>query len=276
MTQNEKDRKEYRSWKKGYYHLSSDGWQDGWIFNDIGQYANGMTLMGIITLKFNIKIYSFTLMPNHFHILMSGTGADCSDAFSYLKRRLNQRLQKDGFPTLPRDYGFKLVPVTDKEQMKVNFIYIDRNAYEKQYCVPGGYPWGSGYLHFSRHNDFSDIPYANSLSIRKLEKLTGTRLPIPEHWQFHPVYGLLPSCFVDTSLFHRLFSGPKEYLTRLVKDYEAYVKIARKLEETPVFSKEEAEEITKTIQSRALFDCGTSIHSRKNHPAVPPGQGLWE
>ncbi len=250
MTLNEKARKEYRSWQKGYYHLSSDGWKEGLLFNTTEQYANGMTLMGVITLRFDIKIYSFSLMPNHFHILASGNGAAISDAFAYLKRRLNQRLQEDGFPLLPRDsrdYGFKLVPVKDPEQMKINIIYIDRNAYERQYCVPGGYPWSSCRLQFSRLDDISENACAKSISKRKLEELTGTRLPIPDQWRFHPVYGLLPSSFVDTSLFHRLFSTPKESLTRLVKASEAYAKIARELDETPVFSKEEAEEITRAI-----------------------------
>lgn len=247
MTQNQKDKKEYKSWKKNYYHLSSDGWKEGLLFNTTEQYANGMTLMGVITLRFDIKVYAFSLMPNHFHILTSGNGAAISDAFAYLKRKLNQRLQEDGFPLLERNYGFKLVPVKDPEQMKTNFIYIDRNAYERQYCVPGGYPWSSCRLQFSRLDDFSEGVCAESISKRKLEELIGTRLPIPGQWRFHPVYGLLPSSFVDTSLFHRLFSGPKEYLTRLVKDYEAYVKIARELDETPVFSKEEADEMARTI-----------------------------
>lgn len=247
MTQNDKDRQEYRSWKKGYYHLSSDGWKDGLIFNDTEQYAYGMTLMGVITLKYDLKIYSFSLMPNHFHLLASGTGAAFSDAFSYIKRRLNQRLQKKGFPTIPRAYGFKLVPVKDQEQMKTNIIYIDRNSYEKQLCVPGGYPWCSCYLQFSRFDKPSGAVRAGSLSLRTVQKLAGTHHPIPDHWQFHPIYGLLPISFVDVSLFHRLFASPKEYLTRLVKDYEAYVKIANALGEIPAFSPEETKEIAKTL-----------------------------
>lgn len=243
MARRRAERERIRSLKKGYYHLSTDGWREGFLFHNQQQYAFGMIVVGLLTLLFDITIYDFSLMPNHVHILLSGTGASCMAAFDYLRQKISARLSKDGYPPLPEDYWFKLVAVEDPEQMKNNFIYIDRNAYELQQCIPSGYPWGTGYLHFSRMSSMISGTPASAFSKRKLEEMTGSRISIPAHWQFHPQYGLLPSSFVDNSLFLRLFKGPKEYESRLVKDYEAFVKVGRSLNETPNFTAFEVKEI---------------------------------
>ena len=144
-----KSREEYRTLGKGYYHFCTDGWKEGNIFNTIAQYAYGMVLIGLISLKYSIVIYDFTLMPNHIHIIMSGTGEAALEAFGYLKRKLNKMLEADGYRPLPEEYSFRLEPVKDKDQMRALILYIARNHYEKLFAVPGGWPWCSTYLHYS-------------------------------------------------------------------------------------------------------------------------------
>lgn len=247
MKKTRKERQKYQEWKKGYYHMSTDGWKEGLLFNTVSQYVYGMIVVGLLTLRYNIKIYSFSLMSNHIHILLSGTGRECVEAFGYLRRKLSARLIRDGFPPPPEDYWFKLVRIETPEQMRNNFIYIDRNAYEKLLCVPTAYPWSCAYLHFSLLGEFITGKRADSFSCRELERITGTRTPIPAHWQFHPTLGLLPVSFVDNSLFSRLFRSPKEYEIRVVKDYEAYVKVAESLDECPDYTPEEMTDIVNTI-----------------------------
>lgn len=242
-----KDREQYSALKYGYYHLSTDGWKDGFLFHTNAQYAFGMTVIGLLTLLFDVKIYAFSLMPNHIHIILSGTGRECLKAFDYLRLKLSGCLVKDGYAPLPDDYWFKLVAIETPIQMRNNFLYVDRNAYEHHVCIPSGYPWGSCYLYYSFIHQMITAPRADSLSKRKLERITGTRISIPGHWRFHPEYGLLPSSFVDKSLFTKLFDDPKDYESRLVKDYEAFVKVAGTLDETLEYSKEDIIEIVRQV-----------------------------
>ena len=104
-------RDEYKDLPKGYYHLSTDGRWGGIIFHTPELFAYGMVLMGLVTLQFPIEIYAFTLMDNHIHIVLSGTGSTCRELFHYLVRKLNTKLRTAGYPELPEDYGFKLVPI---------------------------------------------------------------------------------------------------------------------------------------------------------------------
>ena len=234
-----KERDEYRSWPNGYYHLSTDGWKEGRLFHNKGQYAYGMIVLGLLTLLFEVKIYSFSLMPNHVHIILSGTGGAILKAFDHIRKKISARQIKDGFPPIPEDYWFKLVPIEDEEQMRRNFIYVDRNPHEKQICVPAGYPWGSNSLHFSLYGTLIKGRRADTFSKRELIKLARTEKPIPSDWEFHPELGLLPASFVDNRLFYKLFKSPKEYESRLVKDYEAFVQVARTLEEELDYSLED-------------------------------------
>lgn len=240
-------RAEYKGLKKGYYHLSSDGWKEGSLFHTSAQYAYGMVLMGLLTLRFDIVIYNFCLMPNHFHIILSGTGDSILSAFVYFRQKLSARLVKDGYAALPEDYVFKLTPIDNKEQMKVNYLYVDRNPYEREYAIPGGYPWGMAYQRFSSLPHYIHGQRAGEMSKRELERLTGSRAPIPPGWEFHPELGLLPKSFVDNTLFQKLFPSPKEYLTRLVKDYESFVKLGKSMQDDICFSLMEIKDILKLL-----------------------------
>jgi len=245
MTRREAKREEYKKYGKGYYHMSSDGWKDGVIFHGPLDFAYGMILMGLLALKFDIVIYEFTLMANHVHILMSGTGKECLKAFDYLFRQLNKMQRRGGHPTLPEDYWFRLTPVATPQQMAVNFLYIARNPFEKQLCVPNGYPWGSASCRYSMSNLEQESVRAGSLSKRELINMTHSRENIPDDWYFHPQYGLLPSCFVNNEMFYKLFPTPKDYAIRLVKDYEAFVKLGKTIGESVDFSQAEKMDIVR-------------------------------
>ena len=239
-----KIRKEYQSWGKGYYHLSTDGWKDGKLFYTEEQYAHGMTLTGLLSLRFALTIYDFALMDNHVHLLLSGAGTESVRAFDYLRHKISARLVKDGFPPLPKDYFFKLTPIKDEEQMRVNYLYIDRNILERGVSLPGGYPWGAAYLHHSQWGKYlSGEPAGSFRRYSELERMMSSRTPIPPTWRFHRKLGLLPDSFINEALFHRLFPNPKTYQTRLVKEYEAFVKLGKSIEEGLVFSEDEIRDI---------------------------------
>ena len=155
-----------------------------------------MTVMGLATLLLEIKIYAFTLMPNHIHILLSGSGDQCVRLFSYLRRKLGDRLKEDGCPPLPENYGYQLIPVEDEEQMRANYLYLFRNPYEKGWTIPEGYRWGSCWLHYSMYPSVIRGARADTLTGRDLKRLTRSEQAIPGQWEFHPELGLLPISFV--------------------------------------------------------------------------------
>lgn len=211
-----------------------------------------MILMGLISIKFSVTIYAFTLMPNHIHIILSGTGANCLKAFDYLKRKLSARLKRDCHKTLPEDYWFLLTPIDSQEQMKNEIIYVLRNPLEKGLAMAGNYLWSSGWLYYSGMGDLLlDATLPCIPSTRTLRKLIGGDETIPKEWRFHPYLGLYPGCFVDTTLVLKLFPDAKDLQIALVKDYEVFFQIASRLGELCEFNKTEQESIvSQTLQKR--------------------------
>ncbi|MBR5403218.1 MAG: hypothetical protein IK113_03220 [Bacteroidales bacterium] len=247
MKASQKRREEYRTLKKGYYHFCTDGLKGGLIFNNARQFAFGMFLMGLISILYGVRIYAFTLMPNHIHIILSGTGIDCLKAFDYLKRKLSLRLVKDGYSPLPEDYWFKLVPIESEGQMRSEIVYVLRNCLEKGLGVVGGYLWSSAWLYHSDVSKLVDGILAGQISCRQRRRLLLGQDALPEEWVVNPYIGLHPGSFVDTSLVMRLFPEPKDLQTALVKDYEVMFQIAGRLGELQEFNKSEIEGIVSHV-----------------------------
>jgi REP element-mobilizing transposase RayT len=248
---NRKKRDDIRNMGKGYYHFCTDGLKGGKLFYTSAQFAYGMILIGLITLKFNIKVYAFVLMPNHIHIILSGTGENCLKAFDYLRKKISIRLIQDGYPPLPPDYGFVLVPITEPHRMKSEIAYVLRNPLEKNISIPYGYPWGSGWLYHSAMACYYNGTPVSDMSKREVKRLFTTCDIIPPHWEYSQERGLNPAGFVDLSLTDRLFPTPKDMESFIVKDYESYVRIANDLGETMEFSPSEIKDIvTSVLQSK--------------------------
>jgi hypothetical protein len=246
MDERRKRRKEYRSWKKGYYHLCTDGWKGGLLFHDEGEYVNAVNSISLLDLKYPVKVHFYEVMRSHLHLIVSGLGTHCVDSFDYLKERVGRRLRKDGRPPLPSDYDFRLIPIENEDQMRDNLVYVAMNAPKVMDILPGGYLWGSALMVYSDLSRLFETVRAGDLSDRELERMFGTHLPIPPDRLIHSGLGMvLPQSFVDIGVFYKLFPKAKEFLIALVKDYEAYIRVARQIGEDVDFSLEEALDIVK-------------------------------
>ena len=252
MDAKQKRHQEYRSWKKGYYHLCTDGWKEGQIFQNPEQSRIGVAAIALATLKYDVVIYAYELMPNHIHIVLSATGSVCVDVFAFLKQRINYMLGQDGCRQLSRKYDFKLIPIDTPEALRRNILYLARNPYEKGFCLPGAHLWGSSYLVYNQFVNIIRGTPVEQMSIREVRRLTGSRETFPPQWEIHPALGILPVSFVNIEKVLSLFRSPKEYMTRLVKDYESYVSISNALEEEISFSQEEVQDVMSQT-ARSMF-----------------------
>ncbi len=249
MDRIQRERKEYRLLPRGYYHLDTDGWSGGELFHTIEQYVQGMAGIALLSIKFGVTIYAFELMPNHIHILLSGTGAQCLECFYFLIRRINKKLRADGYPPLPNDYWLKLTPINNRESMRQHVIYLARNKYEKNECTPFGHMWGTGYLIYNQIVDLIEGRPVSSFLKKDIEQLTGSQTPLPPHWLINPVVGVLPSNYVDIPKLKELFPSVRHYLAMMVKDYEAIVRISNQLGEAVEWSEDEARDILSKVCS---------------------------
>ena len=240
MDKRQKRRAEYKTWKKGYYHLCTDG-KKGIICHTEAEYVYLVNSISLLNLLFPVTVHVYEVMRSHLHLLISGRGAACVAAFDYIKRRINKRLREDGYPPLPADYDFRLIPIEDENQMRNNAIYMARNASQVTNIRPGSYLFGSSMVLYSDVSRLFETVRAGDLSVRTLRKMFNTVLSIPPERPIHPGLGMaLPQGFVDMGVLYKIFPSATEFETRLVKDYEAFVEIADKVGEEITFTVEEA------------------------------------
>ena len=240
MDRRQKRRAEYKTWKKGYYHLCTDG-KKGIICHTEAEYVYLVNTISLLNLLFPVTVHVYEVMRSHLHLLISGKGAACVAAFDYIRRRINKRLREDGYPPLPADYDFRLIPIEDENQMRNNAIYIARNASQVMNIRPGSYLFGSTMVLYADVSRLFETVRAGDLSVRTLRKMFNTMLSIPPDRPIHPGLGMaLPQGFVDMGVLYKIFPSATEFETRLVKDYEAFVEIADKVGEEIVFTVEEA------------------------------------
>jgi len=251
MDNRQKEALEIKNKPKGFYHLCTDG-TSGTLFNNREQFRYGMCTIALIALQFPVEIYTFELMPTHLHMMLEATGETCLKVFQFFRHRCIQKLRADGFPLIPEDYWFKLISLHDEKSQSQNFIYLTRNPYEKDYCIPGTYPWGSGYLFFNKLAPYISGTRVEKMKGTELRLITGSKVPLPDHWEIHPELGVLPKNYIRTEFVKSLFDSPKAYMTKMVKDYESFVHLAQVLHEEISFSKSELDDIVYG-KARAMY-----------------------
>lgn len=239
------DYDEYRSWPQWYYHLIFDSFEKGQIFNNRVEYAQGMNGIAIGQYLYNLAIVAFNLMINHCHILAYGSGENMVKFFIFMKRRINDRLRDDGFPLLPEDYGFKLVRVEDKRQMADTIIYIARNPLKAcPTASVNGYRWGSTHLIFNEMKDLYERKRIGELSYREKRGLLKSGVALPDDYSYNEKYGfILPDSYVLTGKAEQMFGKSWDYFYGIVRNIDAYLRIAEGLGEEVILSDDELNDV---------------------------------
>ena len=259
----------YRSWPRWYYHMTFDSLEKGQLFNDDGEYAHGMNGVAIGQYIYNLTIVAFNLMINHCHILAHGSGEYLVKFFIFMKRRLNDRLRSDGHPTLPGNYGFKLVKVEDQKQLADTVIYIARNPVKAcPKATASGYMWGSTNLIFNEMRNIYEKKPLNEFSRDEKRALFRSAVSLPDNYYYNEKYGfILPESYVLTEKAEQMFGNSWNYSYRVVRDIDGYLKIAEGLGEAVILSEDELNDIIakklKTIfKVNTLNDLGTDDRCR--------------
>lgn len=233
MTKLEKQRKEYQSWGKWYYHLALDSLGERNLFNNRDEYINGMNVVAIGQFLHKVGVIQFDLMRNHGHFIVLASGKDCCRFFDYQRYRLNARLIKDGFPPLPEKWFFMLRRLETKAELANAVSYSARNSYDaRRDILPGGYLWSSNYLMFSDIKEIIEYKTVAGIGTCGMIRLLGSKVKLPETYKVCKLGFILPESYLlktdDGAMMkaRSLYKDSKDYAYRLFRDYETYRRVA--------------------------------------------------
>ena len=123
--------RKYRITDAGFYHVINRGVERRDVFLEEEDFTKFIDLLQFIKEKFKIKIHSFCLMTNHYHLLIETINDNISDAIRYLNSMysswFNKKYTRSGHLWQGR---FKSYYLYDDAHFWIVSKYIERNPIE--------------------------------------------------------------------------------------------------------------------------------------------------
>lgn len=141
----------------GYYHVTARGNDKKDIYYNANDKVFFLNLLRKIKVEFEIRVLSYCLMDNHFHLLIYDPSAQLSEFMKLLLQSyviyFNGTYNKSGRLFGDRFYSRSLVTQTDIER---TIRYIHNNPVKAHISPANQYPWSS-YNEFLSSPKYCDI-----------------------------------------------------------------------------------------------------------------------
>lgn len=128
------------------YHISSRCINREWFASPMSEVWEIFTNHLFLTQKlFNLRIHSFVLMSNHYHLLITAPELNISEAMNYLLREVSRQLLKDN-QRINRTFSSRFFrsQVIGYHHFTTVYKYIYRNPVEAGLCnYVEEYPWST-------------------------------------------------------------------------------------------------------------------------------------
>ena len=224
-----------------FWHMYTPGNMTSIIFSQEEDFIFGMNLIAQTAAKFpDVKIYTFEIMNNHLHFILSGEEYRCRQMFCKIKERLNRYLKTKGQALDFSRFDCSLVRITDLKMLRNEIIYVNRNGYVARHdCTPFTYPWGAGASFFNNIIRLIPSTRYSELTIRQKREICKSKdIDLPGDLR---VYNgvILPSSYCILKKAEQMFRDPHHYFNMLSKNWEAYSEIAKRLGDTITITDEE-------------------------------------
>ena len=224
-----------------FWHMYTPGNMTSIIFSQEEDFIFGMNLIAQAAAKFpDVKIYTFEIMNNHLHFILSGEEYRCRQMFCKIKERLNRYLKTKGLAPDFSRFDCSLVRITDLKMLRNEIIYVNRNGYVARHdCTPFTYPWGAGAAFFNNIIRLIPSTRYSELTIRQKREICKSKdIDLPGDLK---VYNgvILPSSYCILKKAEQMFRDPHHYFNLLSKNWEAYSEIAKRLGDTITITDEE-------------------------------------
>lgn len=224
-----------------FWHMYTPGCLTSILFTDTEDFIFGMNLVPQVLIKIpGIEIYTFEIMNNHLHFILSGKEENCRLLFKGYKDRLSRYLRNKGDICDLSQFECCLIPITDLKMLRNEIIYVNRNGYVARHdCTPFSYPWGAGAAIFNTFIKLIPAKPYSELTIREKRKICKSKdINLPDNLRVYENV-ILPSSYCVLKKTEQLFRDPHHYFNMLSKNWEAYSETGKRLGDTIIITDEE-------------------------------------
>ncbi len=245
--------------KRGIYQFTMSHLEHGVLFRDDEDYTYGVNSLAIGTLKYSVNLLGYTLMSNHFHLLLSGTYAECEKYYQFMLRRLVRLLsRKYGVKGLIKADAFNVTAVPNRQTFVNELAYLLRNAYRARLASPHSYRWSSADVYFNPFREqVQGTPFC-TLAQEEKRLILRSHENVPGNWE--QIDGrILNRFFVDYKRAEKILEDSLSLFDKLrLYDLESAVKMAHGLAESMRFSDSQ-------LQEKIVLICQKEYHVESVH-----------
>ncbi len=235
-----------------FWHLCTPGDLSGLLFREAKDFVYGMNLVAhAAALHESVDIYTFVIMNNHLHFVLSGDQEDCIAFFNFISKRLKRYLSLQERVSDFNGFNYKLFSINDLYYMRNVIAYINRNAYVANTSyTPYNYPWGTSPYFFNPLCERIIFTPLSGFSVRQLRSIFFTRnVDFPDSFKFFDGY-VLPSSYCKIDRAEQFFRSPNNYFHLLSRQVESYAFIAREIGDRVTYTDDELFSVAVSLSSK--------------------------
>jgi REP element-mobilizing transposase RayT len=224
-----------------FWHMYTPGNLTSVLLIDKEDFKFAMNLVAQAAAKVpEVRLYTFEVMNNHFHFIMSGAEEKCLALFELLKDKLARYLRTKGRSIDLSRFICSLIRIHDLRTLRNEILYTNRNGYVARHdCTPFSYPWGAGAAIFNPIAELIPKKEYSKLTIREKREICKSKeIDLPGDLMVYDGV-ILPSSYCAIKETEQFFRNPHHYFSMLSKNWEAYSEIAKRLGDTVIVTDEE-------------------------------------
>lgn len=225
-----------------FWHLCTPGQLSGILFCAKKDYVYAMNLVALCIAIHcgRVKIYTFQIMSNHFHFVLSGSKENVLLFFNELRRRLHRFFAYRKEAAKMKEFECNLFEVCDLMYLRSVIAYVNRNGFMvNRRVTPFSYQWGANRFMFSQLHLFEQMRPISDVPQRERQRIFHSHFNcFPDSYFFVNDY-VSPVCYCKITECESFFFSSHHYFSFLSRRVEAFADIARELGDMITFTDDE-------------------------------------
>lgn len=225
-----------------YWHLCTPGQLSGILFSSKEDYVYAMNLIALCAALYwgRVKIYTFQVMSNHLHFVLSGSKEDVLEFFEEFRKRIHRFFAARKELHKLRGFKCNLFEIIDLNYLRNVIAYVNRNGFVvNRHVTPFSYMWGPNRFFFFPDSDFDAVVPIAKVSQKERQRIFRTHYnDFPDSYFFTNGY-ISPVCYCHISECEAFFHDAHQYFHYLSRRVESFSEIANQLGDKIVYTDDE-------------------------------------
>ena len=197
-----------------FYHVYIKGLENNLIFRDRSDYITGMNYIAICSFATRANILAFTLMSNHFHFIVYGTGTEAKSFIDLYKRNISRFLSnKYNAVHLLRHVKTDCKQIENSgDALKIAIAYVLRNHIKAGINqTVQGYEWSSGYCYFAGTDLLEGCSPTSSLGTEEYRRTLHSKIRLDDKYLLNSKGYIEPASYVCIDFVESCFGRVQSF-----------------------------------------------------------------